>query len=182
MLIGLRRDKGNAVAEKPAAGLSGASKHLIISGAALALLGMSFGLYYALFAEHQALDKIGKSIAEGFTHGAEGDLFLSRSSLQTYADAQFDYVRSVDVHSHWIGLAMLLIVFGVVFDRVGFAESRRTPLAWMLVGGSFAFPLGVILQTMDRGLVPQAVAAVGAGLVIIALATIATGLARFRRD
>ncbi|MEK6301664.1 MAG: hypothetical protein AABO41_13220 [Acidobacteriota bacterium] len=182
MLVGIRRHNREAVAEKPAASMSGPRKVLIISGAALALWGMSFGLYYALFAEHQALDKIGRSLAESFTHGAESDLFLSRESLQTYADAQFDYVRSVDVHSHWIGLAMLLIVFGVMFDRVGFTESRRMLLAWMLAAGSFAFPLGVILQTLDRGFIPQAVAAVGAGLVIIALAAIVPGLARFERD
>ena len=89
--------------------------------------------------------------------------------LQTYADAQYDYVRSVDVHSHWIGLAMLLIVFGVVFDRFSFPESRGMLLALMLVVGSVTFPLGVLLQTLDRGFLPQAVAAFGAGLVIIAL-------------
>lgn len=185
MLVGIRRsdsDRSKTVSEKPAAAMSGPSKLLIISGVALALWGMSFGLYYALFAEHQALDKIGRSLAEGFSHGAEGDLFQSRASVQTYADAQFDYVRWVDVHSHWIGLAMLLIVFGVMFDRVGFTEGRRKLLAWMLVAGSFAFPLGVILQTLDRGFIPQAVAALAAGLVIIALATIASGVARIERD
>jgi hypothetical protein len=182
MLVGIRRGKVKAVAQNATAGMSGPRKLLIISGLTLALWGMSFGLYYALLAEHQALDKIGRSLAESFTHGAEGDLFLSRASLQTYADAQYDYVRSVDVHSHWIGLAMLLIVFGVVFDRVSFPESRRMLLAWMLVAGSVTFPLGVVLQTLDRGFIPQAIAAVGAGLVIIALAAIVPGLARIERD
>jgi hypothetical protein len=108
-------------------------------------------------------------------------LLAARTSLQTYADAQYDYVRSVDVHSHWIGLGMLLIVFGVVFDRVSFNESRRMLLAWMLVVGSVTFPLGVILQTLDRGFIPRALAAVGAGLVITALAATVQGLARIER-
>ena len=162
--------------------MSGSRRLLIISGLVLAIWGMSFGLYYALFVEHQALDKIGGSLASGFTQGAKGDLIEARASLQTYAEAQFDYVRSVDVHSHWIGLAMLLIVFGVAFDRVGFTEARRLLLAWLLVVGSVTFPLGVILQTLDRGIIPQAVAAIGAGLVIIALAAIALGFARSERD
>jgi hypothetical protein len=162
--------------------MSGSRRLLIISGLVLAIWGMSFGLYYALFVEHQALDKIGGSLASGFTQGAKGDLIEARASLQTYAETQFDYVRSVDVHSHWIGLAMLLIVFGVAFDRVGFTEARRLLLAWLLVVGSVTFPLGVILQTLDRGIIPQAVAAIGAGLVIIALAAIALGFARSERD
>ena len=162
--------------------MSGSRRLLIISGLVLAIWGMSFGLYYALFVEHQALDKIGGSLASGFTQGAKGDLIEARASLQTYAETQFDYVRSVDVHSHWIGLAMLLIVFGVAFDRVGFTEARRLLLAWLLVVGSVTFPLGVILQTLDRDIIPQAVAAIGAGLVIIALAAIALGFARSERD
>ena len=162
--------------------MSGSRKLLIISGVVLAIWGMSFGLYYALFVEHQALDKIGGSLATGFAQGAQGDLIEARASLQTYVDTQFDYVRSVDVHSHWLGLAMLLIVFGVAFDRVGFTERRRMLLAWSLVIGSVTFPLGVILQTLDRGIIPQAVAAIGAVLVITALAAIALGFARSERD
>ena len=162
--------------------MSGSRKLLIISGLLLAIWGMSFGLYYALFVEHQMLDKIGGSLATGFTHGAKGDLIAAQASLQTYADTQFDYTRSVDVHSHWIGLAMLLILFGLAFDRVGFTEGRRTLLAWSLVIGSVTFPLGVILQTLDRGIIPQAVAAIGAGLVIIALAAVALGFARSERN
>src|SRR5882724_2141675 len=109
--------------------MSGSRKLLIISGVVLAIWGMSFGLYYALFAEHQALDKIGGALATGFTQGAQGDLVEARASLQVYADTQFVYVRSVDVHSHWIGLAIMLIVFGVAFDRVGLTERRRMLLA-----------------------------------------------------
>jgi hypothetical protein len=77
---------------------------------------------------------------------------------------------------------MLLIVFGVAFDRLGFKESRRLLLAWLLVVGSVTFPFGVISQTLDRGIIPQAVAALGAGLVIIALAAVALGFARKERN
>ena len=162
--------------------MSGSRKILIVSGAALALWGMGFGLYYALFVEHQTLDKIGGSLATSFADAAGGDSIASRAALQTYADTQFAYVRSVDVHSHWIGLAMLLIVFGVAFDRVRFHENRKLLLAWSLVIGSVTFPLGVILQTLDRGRITQAVAAIGAALVIIALAIIALGFRRTERN
>lgn len=160
----------------------GARRLLVVSGAALAIWGMSFGLYYALFAEHQALDKIGSSLAASFVEGARGDLIASHDALQAYADTQFNYVRSVDVHSHWIGLAMLLIVLGIAFERVRLTEGRQKLLAWSLVIGSAIFPIGVILQMFDRGIIPQAVAAIGAGLVIIALAPIAWSFARSERS
>jgi hypothetical protein len=158
--------------------VSASRRILLISGITLALWGMAFGLYYALFAEHQALDKIGGALSQGFTNAAGGDLIASRMSLQNYADAQFDYVRSVDVHSHWIGLAMLLIVFGFSFDRLKFDESRKLVLAWLLTIGSASFPAGVILQTLDRGVIPQSIAALGVVLVIFALGAIAIGFAR----
>jgi hypothetical protein len=77
---------------------------------------------------------------------------------------------------------MLLIVLGVAFDHLGFRESRRLLLAWLLVVGSVTFPLGVILQTLDRGIIPRAIAAPGACLVIIALAATALGFARTERN
>src|SRR5262245_47230183 len=155
---------------------------LIITGVALAIWGMGFGLYYALFVEHQTLDKIGSALAGGFSEAAGGDLIAARASLQVYADTQFNYVRSVDVHSHWIGLAMMLIVFGLVYDRLKLTEEQRLLLAWSLCVGSVIFPLGVILQALDRGIIPQAVAALGAAMVIIALAVIAFGFVRKERN
>jgi len=162
--------------------MSGSRRILIISGVLLAIWGMGFGLYYAVFAEHQALDKVGGSLAAGFVSGANGDLVEARMSIQRYADTQFDYVRAVDVHSHWIGLAMLLIVFGITFDRLRFSEARRKLIAWIMVSGAVIFPLGVILQTFDRSLLPKTVAAIGAALVTIALAAIAFGFARSERN
>jgi hypothetical protein len=46
--------------------MNGARRLLILGGIALALWGMSYGLWYAVFAEHQALDGIGISLATGF--------------------------------------------------------------------------------------------------------------------
>ena len=51
------------------------------------------------------------------------------SSLERYREGKYVYDRQVDVHGHWIGLAMLLIVLGIGFDRVNFPESWRIFLA-----------------------------------------------------
>jgi len=158
--------------------MSGSRKLLIVSGLVLAIWGMSYGLYYAVFDEHQTLDRMGTSLAMGFARAAERKMSDAHAALDAYAQANFEYVREVDVHSHWIGLAMILIVLGVVFDRVAFDECQRFYMAAALVVGSVIFPLGVLLQTVNRGFVPQMIAVIGSGLVIIALSTVALGFAR----
>ena len=158
--------------------MSGSRKLLIAAGLALAVWGMSYGLYYALFDEHQTLEKIGGSLAASFVSAAERKIPEAHASLDEYSAANFEYVREVDVHSHWIGLAMLLIVMGVIFDRVAFEERKRVYFAWALVIGAVVFTLGVILQTVNRGQAPRAIAIIGSTLIIIALALIELGFSR----
>jgi hypothetical protein len=158
--------------------MNGARKLLVFGGIAVATLGMLYGLYYAVFVEHQTLDRMGGSLATAFTQAAECRLPEARTSIDTYAATKFDYVRQVDVHSHWIGLAMLMIVLGVVFDDVAFGERIRFGIALALLVGSVIFPLGVILQTAQAGMLASALASVGSALVIIALAAVAAGFAR----
>jgi dipeptide/tripeptide permease len=156
-------------------------KLLIIAGLGLAVWGMSFGLWYALFDEHQTLEHMGASLTTGFVRAAERNLPAAHAAIDQYAAAKYEYVREVDVHSHWIGLAMLLIILGVVFDRVAFDERARLYLAAALVVGSAIFPLGVILQTVLAGPAAEALAAIGGVMVTAALAAVALGFARGTR-
>jgi hypothetical protein len=153
---------------------------LILGGLALAIVGMSYGLYFAVFVEHQTLDTIGGSLATSFVRAAERKLPESQAALDAYAETKYVYTRQVDVHSHWIGLGMLLIVLGAAFERVSFGDRVRFLLALALLGGSSIFPLGVILQTFDHGPAPRAIAIVGSGLIIAALSAVALGFARQR--
>lgn len=161
--------------------MSGSRKLLIVAGLALAIGGMGYGLYYALVDEHQTLEQMGRSLTTGFARAAEREMTEAHAALDTYAQGKFDYVREVDVHSHWAGLALLLIVFGLIFDRVGFDERQRFRLAVLLVAGSVIFPLGVFLQTVNRGFVPKMLAVTGSGLLIIALGALAVGFATGER-
>jgi hypothetical protein len=161
--------------------MNGSRKLLIFGGMALAAVGMLYGLQYALFVEHQTLDQMGGSLAQSFAAAANHDLGQSRAALERYGETKYDYVRQVDVHSHWIGLAMLMIVLGVIFERVNFREGIRKLVACSLLAGSALFPLAVILQTYHHGaLVLKALAVVGSGLVIAALTGTAWGFARPR--
>lgn len=153
-------------------------KIMIVGGLVLVVTGMVFGLWYAVFAEHQQLEGMGERLTTGFALAAERMLPESHSAIHSYAATHYDYVRNVDVHSHWGGLAVLLIVLGTVFHRVGFRESARRFLAGAFVLGAFLFPLGVLLETVDHSRWPQALAVIGSALIIGALALIALGFMR----
>lgn len=159
--------------------MNGSSKILILGGIALAAFGMLYGLHYALFVEHQTLERLGNALADAFVRVAQGRVADAQASIDAYGLTRYNYVRQVDVHSHWIGLAMLLIVLGVVFERVGFSESVRRWLALALLTGSVVFPLGVILQTATHnGVLTSALAVGGSVLVTFSLAAVALGFTR----
>jgi len=71
---------------------------------------------------------------------------------------------------------MLLIVLGVGFDRVNFAERFKMLLAIGLLVGAMVFPLGVVLQTISHGPLPRAIAIAGSGFVIAGLVGCAAGV------
>ena len=154
-------------------------KLLLIGGLALATLGMLYGLHYAIFIEHQTLGQMGGSLTEAFVSAAQRDRAGAHNAVSAYAATKYDYVRQVDVHSHWIGLAMLLIVLGAAFEGVGLNARAKVWIAGSLVAGSFIFPLGVILQTFSQGAVfASGMAIVGSAIVTMALAAVAWGFAR----
>jgi len=154
-------------------------KLLVFGGLALATIGMGYGLYYALFTEHQTLDGMGAALATAFVQTAQRNLPQAHAAIDAFGRAKYTYVRQVDLHSHWIGLAMLMIVFGVVFDRVDFKEGTRCWLALALLAGSVLFPLGVIFETASPGAwFPSALAVAGSAVVTLALAAVAWGFAR----
>jgi len=156
--------------------MSGSRRVLIIGGIALAVWGMSYGLWYAVFAEHQALDTIGSSLAGSFAAAADRNPAVMESSLEQYREAKYVYDRQVDVHGHWIGLAMLLIVLGIGFDRVSFPERLRLFLAMGLLVGAVVFPLGVLLETISHGPLPRAIAITGSAFVVASLLGSAAGV------
>jgi hypothetical protein len=158
--------------------MNAAQRILIFGGLILAAFGMLYGLHYALFLEHQTLDRMGGSLAAAFVQAAEGHLSASETALESYASTKYDYVRQVDSHSHWIGLAMLLIGMGAIFDHVAFGDRVKVWIAIALLVGAVAFPLGVLLQTSSHGaFLASAVAVMGSVSVTIALAAVTWGLA-----
>jgi len=117
-------------------------------------------------------------LTASFSAAAERNARAAQSALEQYRKRKYDYDRHVDVHGHWIGLAMLLIVLGIGLDRVSFSEQVKMLLATALVLGSFLFPLGVLLETLNHGSEPRALAVAGSALVIVSLAGMTLGFLR----
>jgi len=151
---------------------------LAIAGLALAIAAMAYGLYYAVWIEHQTLDHIGGSLAASFQHAATRQMDVSRASLADYSRAKYIYTREVDAHSHWIGLAMVLLILAALWDRLAFTERTRFWLAWTLIAGASAFPLGVLLQNHLPSPAGQGIAVAASALLILSLTLVAYGFAR----
>jgi hypothetical protein len=162
--------------------MSAARRLLILGGIALALLGMGYGMWYAVFAEHQELDGMGKSLATGFGAAAERHAAEADGALREYREMKYAYDRHVDVHGHWVGLAMLAIVLGIAFERLQFSENMKLLLAAGFLIGALLFPFGVLLQTFSQGGGPRAVAVAGSALVIASLAGMTLGFARAQNE
>jgi hypothetical protein len=158
--------------------MSRSSRILLTGGIALAVFGMAYGMWYAIFAEHQALEQIGVSLSTAFSGAAQRDPTLSGTALQRYKESKYVYDRQVDVHSHWIGLAMVLIVVGLCFNQVSFSEKLKIWIAVALLAGAWVFPLGVLLQAHSHGALPRTLAISGSALEIASLCFVALGFAR----
>jgi hypothetical protein len=158
--------------------MKSARRVLLIGGIALTLLGMAHGLWYAVFAEHQALEGMGSSLATGFSAAASRNAAQSEQAMLQYRQTKYVYDREVDAHGHWIGLGLLLMVLAICVNRANCSEGTRMLLAWGLAVGSLLFPVGVLLQTANHGAGPQAIAVAGSGLVIISLAGMTIAFAR----
>jgi len=130
---------------------------------------MLYGLHFALFVEHQTLYGMGASLTQGFVEAAGRHSAEAGTALASYTHTKYIYVRQVDVHSHWIGLAMLLVVLGASFNYVSYSERVRLIVALTLSVGAFLFPLGVWLQTVISGPIPSALAIAGSALVTVAM-------------
>ncbi len=160
--------------------MSQAKGILIVWSLGLIILGMSWGLIYAVFIEHPRLNQMGMAITAAYVEGAKDNLEAGKASLGHFIDLRHFYVREVDSHAHWTALGFIGLLIGIVFHQVRFSEEVKLKLAWTYLLGSFLFPLGVILQTVHPGLFTQGLAALGAMVTTAALALMALGFLRWR--
>lgn len=142
---------------------------LIVTGLLLIGLTMLYGVGYAVFDEHQTLEQMGVSMANGFAQAAAGDMAAARNALDTYGTLSQEYRNEVHAHGHWGMLSLILIVLGLVIQRMAFGARGRQVLAWLLAFSAALFPLGVLLHNGPA-------AGAGSILSVIGSAGMVTGL------
>jgi hypothetical protein len=155
--------------------MTGSQKILLSAGLALTILGMAYGFWYALVDEHPTLERMGVSLASSFAEVATGEMDKARESLNTYGETRFEYIREVHIHGHLVALSTLLLVLGLFFNQLAFPERIRLYLGSVLIFGTVALPLGSVLEMFIGGLVPKAVAMLGAVAVIGGLSVVTAG-------
>jgi hypothetical protein len=155
--------------------MTGSQKILLSAGLALTILGMAYGFWYALVDEHPTLERMGVSLASSFAEVATGEMDKARESLNTYGETRFEYIREVHIHGHLVALSTLLLVLGLFFNQLAFPERIRLYLASVLIFGTVTLPLGSVLEMFIGGLVPKAVAMLGAVAVIGGLSVVTAG-------
>src|SRR5713226_3738246 len=102
----------------------------------------------------------------------------SREVIQAAGHKSYTYTRVVDAHTHIIKVATVLLLVALVYPLICLPEKRKRTLAIVLLTGICLFPLGVLAEIYVRGRSAQAVAAVGAMLVVLAFAGMVWGLLR----
>jgi hypothetical protein len=155
--------------------MTGSQKILLSAGLALTILGMAYGFWYALVDEHPTLERMGVSLASSFAEVATGEMDKARESLNTYGETRFEYIREVHIHGHLVALSTLLLVLGLFFNQLAFPERIRLYLASVLIFGTVTLPLGSVLEMFIGGLVPKAVAMLGAVAAIGGLSVVTAG-------
>ena len=151
---------------------------LAVTGLALAVCAMTYGFYYAVWVEHQTLDTIGGSLAGAFQDAARGQIAPAHAKFDAYARAKYVYTREVDAHSHWIGLAMILLILAALWDRLAFGATGRSILAVALIAGAVLFPAGVLSQNYLPAPDGQVLAVTGTALLLVGFVMAAIGFAR----
>jgi len=153
-----------------------AQKLLLSAGLALTVLGMIYGFWYAVFDEHPTLERMGVALASAFAEVAKGDMTQAREHLDVYGATRFEYIRDVHTHGHLAALSTVLLLLGLFFNRLVFTARTGLWLAWLLVFGAAALPLGSFLEMFLAGPLPTILAMLGAAALIIGLAAAAAGL------
>ncbi len=158
--------------------MTGSQKILLSAGLALAIVGMTYGFWYAVADEHPTLERMGVSLATAFAETAKGEMDTAAESLKVYGETRFEYLREVHLHGHLVALSTLLLILGVFFGQLAFSERTRFFLASLLIFGTVALPLASLLEILSVGPLAQAVALLGAVSLIGGLGAVAAGFLR----
>ena len=157
---------------------SWAARVLLSGGTLLVLIGFLHGSYYAgahLF-RYEARDS--ELLSAMTTQAAAGDSAAALQAVADYGQLQGEKAVNVAAHAHVIEFGVLAILLAFFQPYVFLSEKWRRIWAVMLLIGSLALPVFVLLE-LQWGLLAGGFADVGGLLVIIALFAMLVGIWRY---
>jgi hypothetical protein len=157
---------------------SWAARALLSGGTLLVLIGFLHGSYYAgahLF-RYEASDR--ELLSAMTTQAAAGDSAAALQAVGDYGRLQAAKAVNVAAHAHVIEFGVLAILIAFFQPYVFLSEKWRRIWAVMLLIGSLALPVFVLLE-LQWGLLAGGFADVGGLLVIIALFAMLVGIWRY---
>ncbi len=156
--------------------MTSANKTYIVGGLTLALIGLIYGVYYAIFDEHQTLVAMITAFGTAFADAASRNESGVAENLASFRAHSYEYMREVSVHAHIIELGTLALIIPFFSHRISWSEAKKVLIARAFIVGSLVFCLGVFSQIFAPGLATQALSVMGAGLAIACVAALVLGL------
>ena len=157
---------------------SWAARALLSGGTLLILIGFLHGSYYAgvhLF-RYEARD--GELLSAMTTRAAAGDSAAALQAVADYGELQGAKAVNVAAHAHVVEFGVLAILLAFFQPYVFLSEKWRRIWVVLLLIGSLALPVFVLLE-LQWGLLAGGLADVGGLLVIIALFAMLVGIWRY---
>lgn len=151
---------------------------LLAGGLALVLLGFLHGAYYAgvdLY-RHEALDY--SLLSQMTVTAAAKNAGALDTALASYGQLAGEKAVNIAAHAHAIEFGLLAMLLAFFQPYVNLRESWKRNWAWVLLIGSLALPVFVLLE-LRLGLLAGGIADVGGLLVILALLAMWIGMLRY---
>lgn len=159
--------------------MKGSARLLTMAGLGLILAGFLFGLAFSFAVDHQprlvAYDDYQSVFEMVSTRGASADWEALQQRINA---ASVAHRRATDVHAHSVNMGLLLILVGLLAPLLSRLEKPRRRALLLLVGASCLYPLALLMQFFGLITVGEYGAALGAALVIVALALFYLGVSR----
>ena len=155
-----------------------AQRVLLTWGVVLIAIGMCFGGYLG----PQVIPT--RDVKEAYF--AEAFHYLSAGNVQKAEDAlklgfktenNFNlYVHAL--HSHALSLAFVALLFGLIQPFLGLSESRKKIFAWMLIGGTILYSIGLFIEPVNM-IVGMSIVIIGVLFKIISAIAHVVGIVKY---
>jgi hypothetical protein len=174
----LRGNGKTVAAEELLPDRSWASRTLLVGGTLLVLVGFLHGAYYAGVHLYEHEERDVTLLRAMLDNAAAQDMPAATAAVMAYGGLQGERAVHIAAHAHIIEFGILALLLAFIQSYVFLSERWKRHWAAMLLLGSVALPVFVLLE-LRWGLIAGGLADIGGLLVIIALTSMLVGVLRY---